>query len=204
VRRKPYSVVLFDEIEKAHPDVFNTLLQVLDDGRLTDNKGRVVNFKNTIIIMTSNLGSHIIQDNFEDVNEKNKLEVLDKTKSQVFNLLKDTMRPEFLNRIDELILFTPLLQEEIKGIIKIQLQQLKYTLKDQGIDLDFTEYALDFLSKNGFDPQFGARPLKRLIQKEIINELSKKIIAGDLDKTKPVVVDVFDELVVLRNNGSDS
>ena len=204
VRRKPYSVVLFDEIEKAHPDVFNTLLQVLDDGRLTDNKGRVVNFKNTIIIMTSNLGSHIIQDNFEDVNEKNKLEVLDKTKSQVFNLLKDTMRPEFLNRIDELILFTPLLQEEIKGIIKIQLQQLKYTLKDQGIDLDFTEYALDFLSKNGFDPQFGARPLKRLIQKEIINELSKKIIAGDLDKTKPVVVDVFDELVVLRNNDSGS
>lgn len=201
VRRKPYSVVLFDEIEKAHPDVFNTLLQVLDDGRLTDNKGRVVNFKNTIIIMTSNLGSHIIQDNFEDVNENNKLEVIDKTKGQVFDLLKQTMRPEFLNRIDELILFTPLLQTEIKGIIKIQLQQLSATLLAQGINLEFTDYALEFLSKNGFDPQFGARPLKRLIQKEIINELSKKIIAGTIDKEKPVIVDVFDEVVVIRNNG---
>ncbi len=201
VRRKPYSVVLFDEIEKAHPDVFNTLLQVLDDGRLTDNKGRVVNFKNTIIIMTSNLGSHIIMDNFEEVNEENKLDVIEKTKSEVFSLMKDTMRPEFLNRIDELILFTPLLQKEIKGIIKIQLEQLKGTLATQGIDLEFTDYALDFLAKNGFDPQFGARPLKRLIQKEIINELSKKIIAGTIHKEKPVIVDVFDEMVVLRNNG---
>lgn len=201
VRRKPYSVVLFDEIEKAHPDVYNVLLQVLDDGRLTDNKGRVVNFKNTIIIMTSNLGSHIIQENFEDVNEANKLEVIDKTKGQVFDLLKQSMRPEFLNRIDELILFTPLLQKEIKGIIKIQLEQLKVTLAEQGIDLEFTDYALDFLAKNGFDPQFGARPLKRLIQKEIINELSKKIIAGSIHKEKPVIVDVFDEVVVLRNNG---
>ena len=201
VRRKPYSVVLFDEIEKAHPDVFNILLQVLDDGRLTDNKGRVVNFKNTIIIMTSNMGSHIIQDNFEDVNEDNKLDVIDKTKTQVFELLKQTMRPEFLNRIDELILFTPLLQKEIKGIIKIQLEQLKGTLAEQGITLEFTDYALEFLAKNGFDPQFGARPLKRLIQKEIINELSKKIIAGDIHKEKPVIVDVFDEVVVLRNNG---
>ncbi len=201
VRRKPYSVVLFDEIEKAHPDVFNTLLQVLDDGRLTDNKGRVVNFKNTIIIMTSNLGSHIIQENFEDVNEGNMDEVIDKTKGQVFELLKQTMRPEFLNRIDELILFTPLLQKEIKGIIKIQLQQLSQTLVTQGIKLEFTDYALEFLAKNGFDPQFGARPLKRLIQKEIINELSKKIIAGTIDKEKPVIVDVFDEIVVIRNDG---
>ncbi len=201
VRRKPYSVVLFDELEKAHPDVFNVLLQVLDDGRLTDNKGRVVNFKNTIIIMTSNMGSHIIQDNFEDVTEDNKIEVIDKTKGQVFELLKQSVRPEFLNRIDELILFTPLLQKEIKGIIKIQLEQLKETLSEQGILLEFTDYALDFLSKNGFDPQFGARPLKRLIQKEIINELSKKIIAGTIHKEKPVIVDVFDDVVVLRNNG---
>ncbi len=204
VRRKPYSVVLFDEIEKAHPDVFNILLQVLDDGRLTDNKGRVVNFKNTIIIMTSNLGSHIIQDNFEGVTEANKEEVIDKTKTEVFELLKKSMRPEFLNRIDELILFTPLLQKEIKGIIKIQLQQLSETLKEQGITMEFSDYALDFLAKNGFDPQFGARPLKRLIQKEIINELSKRIIAGDIDKSKPVIVDVFDDLVVLRNEDSKS
>jgi ATP-dependent Clp protease ATP-binding subunit ClpB len=202
VRRKPYSVVLFDEIEKAHPDVFNTLLQVLDDGRLTDNKGRLVNFKNTLIIMTSNMGSHIIQDNFEGVNESNKVEIIDKTKTQVFDLLKQTMRPEFLNRIDELILFTPLLQTEIKGIIKIQLQQLSSMLQEQGINLEFTDYALEFLAKNGFDPQFGARPLKRLIQKEIINELSKKIIGGEIHKEKPVIVDVFDELVVLRNNGN--
>ena len=201
VRRKPYSVVLFDEMEKAHPDVFNVLLQVLDDGRLTDNKGRVVNFKNTIIIMTSNMGSHIIQDNFADVNEENKLDIIDKTKGQVFELMKQSVRPEFLNRIDDLILFTPLLQKEIKGIIKIQLEQLRETLSEQGINLEFTDYALDFLSKNGFDPQFGARPLKRLIQKEIINELSKKIIAGSIHKEKPVIVDVFDDLVVLRNNG---
>ncbi|MEN9339685.1 MAG: ATP-dependent chaperone ClpB [Bacteroidota bacterium] len=200
VRRKPYSVVLFDEIEKAHPDVFNTLLQVLDDGRLTDNKGRVVNFKNTIIIMTSNMGSQIIQENFEKVNEQNVDEVTDRTKVEVMNLLRQTIRPEFLNRIDEVIMFKPLMRSEIKGIIRIQLQQLQHTLLEQGITLSFTDYALDYLSENGFDPQYGARPLKRLIQKEIINLLSKKIIAGDIHKEKPVVVDVFDGVVVLRND----
>ncbi len=200
VRRKPYSVVLFDEIEKAHPDVFNTLLQVLDDGRLTDNKGRVVNFKNTIIIMTSNMGSQIIQENFEKVNEQNVDDVTDRTKVEVMNLLRQTIRPEFLNRIDEVIMFKPLMRFEIKGIIRIQLQQLQHTLLEQGITLNFTDYALDYLSENGFDPQYGARPLKRLIQKEIINLLSKKIIAGDIHKEKPVVVDVFDGVVVLRND----
>lgn len=199
VRRKPYSVVLFDEIEKAHPDVFNVLLQVLDDGRLTDNKGRVVNFKNTIIIMTSNMGSHIIQANFEDINENNVDDITDKTKVEVMTLLRQTIRPEFLNRIDEVIMFKPLLKNEIKGIIKIQLNQLTQRLKEQEIQLNFTDYALDFLSENGFDPQYGARPLKRLIQKEIINLLSKKIIAGEIDKSKPVKVDVFDGVVVLRN-----
>ncbi|MBK6329799.1 MAG: ATP-dependent chaperone ClpB [Bacteroidetes bacterium] len=199
VRRKPYSVVLFDEIEKAHPDVFNVLLQVLDDGRLTDNKGRVVNFKNTIIIMTSNMGSHIIQANFESINAKNMDEIVDKTKVEVMHLLRQTIRPEFLNRIDEVIMFKPLMKSEIKGIIRIQLNQLVDRLKEQDIKLSFTDYALDYLSENGFDPQYGARPLKRLIQKEIINLLSKKIIAGEIDKTKPVMVDVFDGVVVLRN-----
>ena len=200
VRRKPFSVVLFDEIEKAHPDVFNTLLQVLDDGRLTDNKGRVVNFKNTLIIMTSNMGSHIIQENFEHVTEKNVDEVTERTKEDVMVLLKQTIRPEFLNRIDEVIMFKPLMRSEIKGIIRIQLNQLKGMLAEQGIQLDFSDYALDYLSEHGFDPQFGARPLKRLIQREIINLLSKKIIAGDIDKTKPVLVDVFDGVVVFRND----
>lgn len=199
VRRKPYSVILFDEIEKAHPDVFNILLQVLDDGRLTDNKGRVVNFKNTIIIMTSNMGSHIIQENFEHVNEKNVEDVTDKTKVEVMNLLRQTIRPEFLNRIDEVIMFKPLLKKEIKGIIQIQLNGLASLLKKQQIELEFTPYAVDYLSEHGFDPQMGARPLKRLIQKEIINLLSKKIIAGEIDKNKKVLADVFDGVVVLRN-----
>lgn len=201
VRRKPYSVVLLDEIEKAHPDVWNILLQVLDDGRLTDNKGRVVNFKNTIIIMTSNIGSHIIQENFEGVNESNKEDVIEKTKAELTNLLRQTIRPEFLNRIDETIMFQPLLRSEIKGIIRIQLQHLKQLVANNGITLNFSEYVLDFLSENGFDPQFGARPLKRLIQKEIINGLSKKILAGEVDKTTPVLVDVFDGVVVFRNEG---
>lgn len=199
VRRKPYSVVLLDEIEKAHPDVFNILLQVLDDGRLTDNKGRVVNFKNTIIIMTSNMGSQIIQANFEDVTEKNREDVMDKTRLEVMDLLKQTIRPEFLNRIDEVILFQPLLKSEIKGIIRIQLESLRKMVAKNGIDLQFSDYALDYLAENGFDPQFGARPLKRLIQKEIINQLSKKILAGDVDKNHPVLVDVFDGVVVFRN-----
>jgi ATP-dependent Clp protease ATP-binding subunit ClpB len=199
VRRKPYSVVLFDEIEKAHPDVFNVLLQVLDDGRLTDNKGRMVNFKNTIIIMTSNMGSHIIQDNFENVTEKNVDDVTEKTKVEVMNLLRQTIRPEFLNRIDEIIMFKPLMKNEIKGIIEIQLKGLQQILKNQNIDLEFTPFALEYLVDQGFDPQFGARPLKRVIQKEIVNLLSKKIIAGDIDKDKKVIVDVFDGMVVLRN-----
>ena len=199
VRRKPYSVVLLDEIEKAHPDVFNTLLQVLDDGRLTDNKGRMVNFKNTIIIMTSNIGSHLIQAAFENVTEDNLEEAEEKANLEVMTLLRQTIRPEFLNRIDEVIMFHPLMKKEIKGIIKIQLQGLKKLLEQSGIVLEFSDYALDYLAENGYDPQFGARPLKRLIQKQIINQLSKRILAGDIDKTKPVLVDVFDGVVVFRN-----
>ena len=200
VRRKPYQVVLLDEIEKAHPDVWNIMLQVLDDGRLTDNKGRVVNFKNTIIIMTSNMGSDIIQENFGDVTEKNKDEVVEKTKVEVMNRLRETIRPEFLNRVDEIILFQPLMKGEIRGIIRIQLEGLKDLVAQSGIQLRFTDYLVDYLAENGFDPQFGARPLKRLIQKEIVNQLSKKILAGDIDKTHPVLVDVFDGVVVFRND----
>ncbi|HPG11989.1 MAG TPA: AAA family ATPase, partial [Chitinophagaceae bacterium] len=199
VRRKPYSVVLLDEIEKAHPDVWNIMLQVLDDGRLTDNKGRVVNFKNTIIIMTSNIGSHLIQDAFDKVNEDNVAAVTSKAKTEVMGLLRQTIRPEFLNRVDDIIMFTPLLKNEIKGIIKIQLSNLQKLVAESGIQLEFSDYALEFLAEHGFDPQFGARPLKRLIQKEIVNTLSKKILAGDIDKSQPVLVDVFDNTVVFRN-----
>ncbi|MBN9352059.1 MAG: ATP-dependent chaperone ClpB [Chitinophagaceae bacterium] len=199
VRRKPYSVILLDEIEKAHPDVFNILLQVLDDGRLTDNKGRTVNFKNTIIIMTSNLGSSIIQNNFNNITSKNREEIVESTKAEVMTLLRDTLQPEFLNRIDEIIMFQPLLKPEIREIIRIQLNELKQQLTRNGVNLEFTEYTLDYLVDNGFDPQFGARPLKRLIQKQIVNKLSKKLIEGSIDKTKPVVVDVFDGTVVFRN-----
>ncbi len=202
VRRKPYSVVLLDEIEKAHPDVYNVLLQVLDDGRLTDNKGRVVNFKNTIVIMTSNLGSQIIQENFENITEGNKEAVVDKTKLEVLNLLKQVIRPEFLNRIDEVIMFQPLMKNEIKSIIGIQLESLKKMVAANGIQLQFSDYALDFLAEHGFDPQFGARPLKRVIQKQIVNQLSKRILAGDINKSQPVLVDVFDGLVVFRNEQS--
>jgi ATP-dependent Clp protease ATP-binding subunit ClpB len=199
VRRKPYSVVLLDEIEKANPDVWNILLQVLDDGRLTDNKGRIVNFKNTIIIMTSNIGSHIIQEAFEDVNERTRDEATEKAKNNVMGLLRETIRPEFLNRVDEIIMFQPLLKREIRGIINIQLNSLKRLVAENGIHLQFSEYTIDYLAENGFDPQFGARPLKRLIQKEIVNQLSRKILAGDIDKTHPVLVDVFDGVVVFRN-----
>jgi ATP-dependent Clp protease ATP-binding subunit ClpB len=199
VRRKPYSVVLLDEIEKAHPDVWNILLQVLDDGRLTDNKGRVVNFKNTIIIMTSNIGSHLIQDAFEKVNEDNVEEVTDKAKTEVMGLLRQTIRPEFLNRVDEIIMFSPLMKKQIMGIVKIQLEGLKKLVASNGITLKYSQYLLEFLAEQGYDPQFGARPLKRLIQKQIINGLSKKILAGDIDKTKTVLVDVFDGVVVFRN-----
>ena len=204
VRRKPYSVVLLDEIEKAHPDVWNVLLQVLDDGRLTDNKGRVVNFKNTIIIMTSNIGSHLISEAYEGVTADNEIDrASERAKLEVMTLLRQTIRPEFLNRVDEIIMFAPLLQKEIKSIIRIQLNNLKKLVAQSGIQLSFSDYTLEFLAEHGFDPQFGARPLKRLIQKEIVNGLSRKILSGDIDKAHKVVVDVFDGVVVFRNeNGT--
>ncbi|MBO9203592.1 MULTISPECIES: ATP-dependent chaperone ClpB [Niastella] len=203
VRRKPYSVVLLDEIEKAHPDVWNVLLQVLDDGRLTDAKGRVVNFKNTIIIMTSNIGSHLIQEAFEDVKDQDVEKATERAKVEVMNLLRQTIRPEFLNRVDEVIMFQPLLKKQIMGIVQIQLNGLKRQVAENGIDLRFSNYALEYLAEQGFDIQFGARPLKRLIQKEIVNPLSKKILGADIDKTKPVMVDVFDGVVVFRNEAPE-
>ena len=199
VRRRPYSVILLDEIEKAHPDVFNILLQVLDDGRLTDNKGRTVNFKNTIVIMTSNIGSHLIQENFDELNEFNKDEVLAKTKSEVFDLLKKTIRPEFLNRIDEVIMFEPLNREDVTNIVKIQFQQIVDRLAEQHIMLSVTDEAIDWLAQLGYDPHYGARPVKRVLQKQILNELSKQLLADKIDKTKEIVVDVFDKVIVFRN-----
>ena len=199
VRRKPYSVILLDEIEKAHPDVFNILLQVLDDGRLTDSKGRMVNFKNTIIIMTSNLGSHLIQENAAKLNEKNREEILEKSKVEVFELLKTTIRPEFLNRIDEIILFTPLTKADIHNIVKLQLAMVTKTLAHNGIELEATDYAIDWIAETGYDAQFGARPVKRVIQKHILNELSKQILAGKVKKDAVILLDVFDNQVVFRN-----
>lgn len=199
VRRKPYSVVLLDEIEKAHPDVFNILLQVLDDGRLTDNKGRVVNFKNTIIIMTSNIGSHLIQENFKNLDDNNREEVIAKTKNELFDLLKQTIRPEFLNRIDELIMFTPLNRDEIRDIVALQFKHVQDTLAEMGISLDASTEALDWLAELGYDPQFGARPLKRVIQKRILNELSKSILAGKVDKDSKIKLDMFDHQFVFVN-----
>jgi ATP-dependent Clp protease ATP-binding subunit ClpB len=198
VRRKPYSVVLLDEIEKAHPDVFNTLLQVLDDGRLTDNKGRLVNFKNTIIIMTSNVGSHIIQENFEGMTEKNREDVIERTKTQVFEELKRSVRPEFLNRIDEVVMFNPLGKSQVKKIVQIQCNILAERLKERDITLMVSDEALNYLSEAGYDPQFGARPVKRLIQKQVLNNLSKQLLAGTIDVSQPVVLDVFDKQVVFR------
>jgi ATP-dependent Clp protease ATP-binding subunit ClpB len=203
VRRKPYSVVLLDEIEKAHPDVWNILLQLLDEGRLTDNKGRVVNFKNTIVIMTSNLGSELIMEAFEGVTEKTLLSVTERAKELVMQLLRSTIRPEFLNRVDEIILFQPLLPKELIGVLKIQLNGLKQLLSATGIELRFSEYALRYLSEQGYDLHMGARPLKRLLQKEVVNALSKKVVAGEIDKSKPVLVDVFDNTVVFRNEVLD-
>ncbi|WP_026899202.1 ATP-dependent chaperone ClpB [Daejeonella oryzae] len=199
VRRKPYSVILLDEIEKAHPDVFNILLQVLDDGRLTDNKGRVVNFKNTIIIMTSNIGSHLIQENFKDLDDVNRDEVVAKTKTELFELLKQTIRPEFLNRIDELIMFTPLNREELRDIVSLQFKGVQHVLAEMGIQIEASDDALDWLAQLGYDPQFGARPLKRVIQKRILNELSKDILAGKVDKESKIKLDVFDNQFVFMN-----
>lgn len=199
VRRKPYSVVLLDEIEKAHPDVFNILLQVLDDGRLTDNKGRVVNFKNTIIIMTSNIGAHLIQEQFEKLTELNREDVIAKAKSEVFDLLKKTIRPEFLNRIDEVIMFEPLSREDVADIVKIQFRHVAQRLAEQHIEINATDEAIDWLAQLGYDPQFGARPVKRVMQKQVLNELSKQILAGTIDKEKPIVLDMFEKQFVFRN-----
>ena len=199
IRRKPYSVVLFDEIEKAHPDVFNILLQVLDDGRLTDNKGRVVNFKNTIIIMTSNLGSQLIRENCENLTDSNREEVLNRTKNEVFELLKQTIRPEFLNRIDELIMFTPLQQTEIRDIVELQIRQVQKLLERNGVQLEVTEAAVDLFTREGYDPQFGARPVKRVLQRMLLNELSKQIIAGTINTDKSIRVDVARDEIVFAN-----
>ena len=199
VRRKPCSVVLLDEIEKAHPDVFNILLQVLDDGRLTDNKGRTVDFKNTIIIMTSNIGSHIIQENLEHATDKNRDEVFDHTREQVFDLLRKTLRPEFLNRIDEIVMFKPLTQTEIQTVVELQLGMVQKMLKKSDIRIRATEKAIQYIATLGFDPQFGARPIKRVIQKNLLNELSKMILAGNINKDKEIVVDEKDGELVFVN-----
>ena len=199
VRRKPYSVILLDEIEKAHPDVFNILLQVLDDGRLTDNKGRVVNFKNTIIIMTSNLGSHIIQENFENLNDKNRDNIIEKTKEEVFSLLKKTIRPELLNRIDETIMFTPLTKNDIHQIVELQLKALAKMLTKNDIKLEFTAKAVDKIAELGYDPQFGARPVKRVLQKKVLNELSKEILEGTVKADSNILLDEANGEFVFRN-----
>lgn len=200
VRRKPYSVVLLDEIEKAHPDVFNILLQVLDEGRLTDNKGRVANFKNTIIIMTTNIGSHLIQENFEKINEDNYFEVLENTKDEVLNLLRKSVRPEFVNRIDEIIMFRPLSRADVRKIVDIQVDQIRKRLEDAGVKIEVSDGARERLSKLGFDPQFGARPLKRVLQREILNELSKQILAGKIHKDSLIFVDLRNEVEFVFEN----
>ena len=199
IRRKPYSVVLFDEIEKAHPNVFNILLQVLDDGRLTDNKGRTVNFKNTIIIMTSNLGSDIIRDRYESAGNIDRESLMESTKAEVFGLLKRTIKPEFLNRVDDLIMFTPLCKEEINEIVKLQLKGIAKQLKENDIDFNFTQSAIDKLAEAGYDPQFGARPVKRALQHLVLNQLSKDIISGHINKQKPITVDVKNNELIFNN-----
>ena len=199
IRRKPYSVVLFDEIEKAHPDVFNVLLQVLDDGRLTDNKGRTVNFKNTIIIMTSNIGSNMIRENFEKINKENHDAIVERTKTQLFELLKQTIRPEFLNRIDELIMFAPLNEDQIEEIVRMQIMAVQKILELNGVKLELTENAIQLIAHEGFDQQFGARPVKRAIQKLVMNELSKQLIGGTVNATNPIVIDNDGEKLIFRN-----
>ena len=199
VRRKPYSVVLFDEIEKAHPDVFNILLQVLDDGRLTDNKGRFVNFKNTIIIMTSNMGSLFIRDNFSRMNNTNREEIIEKTKVEVLDMLKENIRPEFLNRIDEIIMFTPLDKDEIKSIVRLQISQVQKMLSSNGVALEVTDSAIEKLCNDGYDPEFGARPVKRTIQRMVLNQLSKDILAHKIDKTNTIYIDCIENELVFKN-----
>ena len=199
VRRKPYSVVLFDEIEKAHPDVFNILLQVLDDGRLTDNKGRTVNFKNTIIIMTSNLGSQFIQQQFEKLDDTNRDQLIDETRSQVMEMLKKMIRPEFLNRIDETIMFLPLSKKEIADVVKLQINAIRKMLEPQGFRLEVTDAAIQYLAEVGYDPEFGARPVKRAIQRYVLNDLSKKILASEVSNDKPITIDSFGNSLVFRN-----
>ncbi len=201
IRRKPYSVILLDEIEKAHPDVFNVLLQVLDDGRLTDNKGRVVNFKNTIIIMTSNVGSPLIQENMAKLTDRNRKEILEKTKNEVFDLLKTIIRPEFLNRIDELIMFTPLTKDEIKEIVRLQFNRIAKMLAENEITVEITEDAIQWIGDKGYDPQFGARPIKRLLEKNVVNELSKAILAGTVKKENTIVIDSKKDGLVFNNEG---
>lgn len=199
VRRKPYSVILLDEIEKAHPDVFNILLQVLDDGRLTDNKGRTVDFKNSILIMTSNAGSDIIQDNMSRMNDSNRDEIFEKCKSDVLEVLKNSVRPEFLNRIDEIIMFHPLSKADLNEILKIQIKGITDIMEEKGIKIEFTKYAMDYICSKGYDPSYGARPVKRVLQREFVNELAKAILSGKLNKEKVVIVDFFEDVLVFRN-----
>ena len=199
VRRKPYSVVLFDEIEKAHPDVFNILLQVLDDGRLTDNKGRTVNFKNTIIIMTSNLGSAYIQSQFEKINDQNHDQIVEETKTEVMNMLKKTIRPEFLNRIDETIMFQPLNRPQIEQIVRLQINGIQKMLNENGVTLRMTDEAVDFIATAGYDPEFGARPVKRAIQRYLLNDLSKKLLSQEVDRSKPIIVERSGDSLKFRN-----
>jgi len=204
IRRKPYSVILLDEIEKAHPDVFNILLQVLDDGRLTDNKGRIANFKNTIIIMTTNIGSHIIQENFEKISEENYFEVIENTKDEVLTLLKKSVRPEFINRVDEIIMFRPLSQKDIRKIVDIQVEMIRKRLEEVGVKIDISSNARKRLAKQGYDPQFGARPLKRIMQREILNELSKQILAGKVHKNSVIFIDIKNETDFIFENLEDA
>ncbi len=199
VRHKPYSVILLDEIEKAHPDVFNILLQVLDDGRLTDNKGRTVDFRNTIIIMTSNIGSHIIQENYSQLGRANAEQVFERTRQQVFELLKQSIRPEFLNRVDEIIMFTPLNREQIKQIVLLQFNRIKQMLTPNGINIDISDSAVEWITDIGFDPLYGARPIKRVMQKKILNELSKQLLAGTVNREQTITIDYFgDDMLVFR------
>jgi ATP-dependent Clp protease ATP-binding subunit ClpB len=198
VRRKPYSVVLLDEIEKAHPDVFNILLQVLDDGRLTDNKGRVANFKNTLVIMTSNIGSEIIREKFAQIEDGNEEEIVEETKDTLFNVLKQTVRPEFLNRIDDIVMFRPLSRGNIRQIVELQLEEVKRMLAEQEIDLQVAPEAMDWLAQEGYNPEFGARPLKRVIKKRVLRQLSKQMLQGDIQPGSQIVLDVFGDVVVFR------